>query len=985
MTSETQPGARLPFEELLALLRQRGLQVGVRDHLAIARLLDRFEGNLPALRQALTALLSRNSRDAAIIRETFDSLYVPPDRGCPDKGSGPSKRRGVLKIVALLVVVAVAVAAAIPFVIRALRRTQPVRSVDAVLSQRQPGDKRKIPPPPIQKLRDVRPNNRVAIAMAASAGSLLFVCLYTARVRRNDRRTVHDVWSDQAATLPQPADYDLDIGRPGDAFPPDVLDDVARLLNRRTALFRRRDLLDVDRTIEETLRAGFAPRFVMRSPRATTPIVVLEDLAEGGRPWQWRTRSLLHGLERRGVPIEWWQFNGDASTVRSLSSGATVALATLVRLRAESPLVVISSGDAVLAGDPPALPAWIRSLVEWQDRVWVHPVPDPRYWRESIRMLPCNVFPMTAQGLLAAAREVSHGSTFARQQPWINSEERPVTPLDSDRLRWLVALAPRRDAHLLEVLRRRFFPGVPLMAVGIAFEAPRMQRQLTVGPDAAVVHETISDILGRSSRTPHASGGGERLRLDVALQQVHVQSLREAAVEELRRIAAGPLIMELLDALQRAGVRRRRRVAAPGSFSVATKKAIRLNVLPDVRRRARMDRRLAGSAQRIIFPSLRALAAAAALALTVVVLAPRSLRRTDPPDVRIGYQLQQSGGGTGSFQLEVRHAPDVPTPPPLVELYRDKTLIQRDVDLRPVAVLRFNDAAREHWYYVRAIAGERTVFLSRPFYVQRSASAVRGIIEPPIVRPPLGTLNVRFVDQNGRSVGAIVYRLRVVGSGQDYVGAADVNTRVLAGIYDVTIPDLPGISGASVRVIVKPGAVLNITVPVQRTVPEPPSVLFDALPGTYVLEPGTVVRLEGSPYCEGSQPGPFKPTAENFQTEVVITREGRDLILTMKGVGGEALPQLNYRLKPLAITSNVAVFTAGDATAPWSFTLACGDRSVNAHSSGQVRFVRERDRISLTGQLIFTNDALPTCDQGECRTIYRDLHELNHLRIAASQ
>ena len=69
-----------PFADLLAALGERGLPIGMREHLAVARLAGRWEEtDVRSLRSALAAVLSRSVEDAGIVHETFDRLYAPDE------------------------------------------------------------------------------------------------------------------------------------------------------------------------------------------------------------------------------------------------------------------------------------------------------------------------------------------------------------------------------------------------------------------------------------------------------------------------------------------------------------------------------------------------------------------------------------------------------------------------------------------------------------------------------------------------------------------------------------------------------------------------------------------------------------------------------------------------------------------------------------------------------------------------------------------
>ena len=63
-----------------------------------------------------------------------------------------------------------------------------------------------------------------------------------------------------------------------------------------------------------------------------------------------KVSALLSGLETRGVPIDRWRFHADAGRVFREPGAPPLTLKQLFRLRAESPLLVVSAGEGLLEG-----------------------------------------------------------------------------------------------------------------------------------------------------------------------------------------------------------------------------------------------------------------------------------------------------------------------------------------------------------------------------------------------------------------------------------------------------------------------------------------------------------------------------------------------------------------------------------------------------------------------------------------------------------
>src|SRR6266852_4647570 len=72
-------GTVLPFGGFLEVLRAKGYAVGLHEHLALAKLLQRWDRtNRDELRDALAALLGLNDSEVDGIRRLFDEVYPRP-------------------------------------------------------------------------------------------------------------------------------------------------------------------------------------------------------------------------------------------------------------------------------------------------------------------------------------------------------------------------------------------------------------------------------------------------------------------------------------------------------------------------------------------------------------------------------------------------------------------------------------------------------------------------------------------------------------------------------------------------------------------------------------------------------------------------------------------------------------------------------------------------------------------------------------------
>jgi hypothetical protein len=705
--------APLPLADLLAALRARGLPLGVREHLTVGRLLERFDDpDLETLRVALAAVLARHPAEVELVRETFDELYArteepPPPPTWPQRlaGTGSRLRRRIqLRWAAWLAAAALTLALGVfagSWLWHRLHPPQPEPPGNVPPPAEAPADR---PPPPlITDTYSVR-NRYRALAASGGVAMLAFLWLYLVRTRQHARRRALLHWSDALDALPGPQSYDLVLKDLPPPFTSEVLDDVATVLGRQSTGVPYGRELDVDRTLERTLRAGLAPQIVLRTRAVSRPLLVLADVAADMGPWERRIEALLAGLAARGIPLDRWRFNADASRLFRAIGEPSLSLKQLTRLRAESPLLVISAGRGVLEGEDFALAPWVGMLRTWRYRAWLHPASDPRTWTSALRQVPFEVWPMTPAGLLAAARQVARGDV---RLPGLKDartpQERWPTPLDVDRLRWLLTLAPRREPDLAELLRRRFCPHVPEAALIEALAAPPLDRPPGVGPTPAEVHEFLLSVLDDSRPLP-GSVGHERWRLDRALQQVALAP--QAAAADLASLAAGPLAGEVERALR--------------PLPRETTLRLRSKVLRPLRRRATREGLLGepaakGFGLRWTWPTAGEIAAALLVAVLTWGAVPwfgKVFNDEVPVRQKIAYDVEVSYGAGNRVLLLVKARGG---PRRDVDLYQDAYPFGR---MEPLDKgLETTRDVQGHWYYVRSRIDRETLAVSAPVWV----------------------------------------------------------------------------------------------------------------------------------------------------------------------------------------------------------------------------------------------------------------------------
>ncbi|HKI00706.1 MAG TPA: hypothetical protein VKK31_01880 [Thermoanaerobaculia bacterium] len=701
----------LPLADLLASLRDQGLPLGVREHLTVGRLLARWDDtDTSSLRIALSAVLARNPDEIRLVRDTFDRLYgALPDEAAPKPAPAviAAPRRWRLSRGWIAGLTAAALALALVLGALLLKPAKPPEQ--ELLSNQELADFEASLPPPEIPDTFFQPDWQRSFGAAAGLSAVLFLWLFGVRLRRETQSRARRRLADESDALPGPHKYDFALGDLALPFSRDLLDDAASLLGRRTSIPPRHGDLDVERTLARTLRAGLAPHIVLRARASTHPILVLEDVGDEMRPWRRRTSALLDGLETRGVPLDRYRFHASAGRVFRYLGAPPMTLKQLFRLRGESPLLVVSAGEGILEGFDGRPAPWVEALQGWRYQAWLQPVTDPSYWRPALHDPSLHVWPMTQAGVLAAARQLIHGGPGRPAREDARAERR-VSPLDVERLRWLLTLAPRRDPDLAELLRQRFCPHVPPAALLEALEAPPLTSAPGVGPSAEEVHTFLAGVLG-ASEPPSGTAAHERWRLDRALQEIHVPVRREPATRELASLAQGPLAGEVVSAVERMkgpeAPRLRKRVLRPALAHAG---------------------QAGGKGWRWTWPDLVEIGAAlVCLGFLGWALPHVSLEFADEVPVTlekvyslsVGESADPSLASLTARQIKFRLDPPSKVDAPWrADLYQDGKSLQAVYFTQGFTVGETVEVAMGHWYDLRAPAGKGRLAISeKPVWV----------------------------------------------------------------------------------------------------------------------------------------------------------------------------------------------------------------------------------------------------------------------------
>ncbi|MGE0461110.1 MAG: hypothetical protein AB7Q16_07050 [Vicinamibacterales bacterium] len=567
----------LPFSTLLDALRAKGMRIGVDDYLAFARLLERFDDtDLGLLRDAAAALLATSPDEIALVKRTFDDLFIPHEAAAPPP---PEKRRWLRRLrdprawwaAGALVAVMAGAGTWLAWIMAtpppALPPKPPVflTPLPGPATAFDPRDTMSpgaLPEPAPLPAPPVRSNWWLAVAAGLLAVAAVILAIQIPRVNRAHRRWIERTWRQIRAGLPGPSHFTL---RPPGALRwldrRDV-EDAATVLGRAftTGLLSHR--LRIAATVQATVRGGLVPRFVFQESTATGTLLLLQDLAPEMQLWRDKVADLLTSLARQGIAVERWFFEETPAMVSAERHGERIALEALGRRR-ESGVLVLSTGAGLARPVDEEDRAWIATLRRWSRRSWLNPVTDPSTWRPELSRLPINVWPMTGPGLLEAAADLAVDPEVRdRRRAAPRPSGQAVLGDDVERLERLIAVAGTPSVELVEALRQRFVPDVPEDTIlhvlpGAAYKSPD---EIRLAPDE--VRRLLADerrdnpgreravrqfVLGllRAQRPPAGSLADHRWRLAVARQEVAlagIEGTRNADAEaELRSLAEGPL------------------------------------------------------------------------------------------------------------------------------------------------------------------------------------------------------------------------------------------------------------------------------------------------------------------------------------------------------------------------------------------------------------------------------------------------------------
>jgi hypothetical protein len=680
----------LPFDGFLDLLGHKGYGVSLHEYAAVATLLSRWDGvSVVELGDALGALIGRSDEEVEGIRRLFVEIYAPTPPS-PPPPAAPVDRWLWLRSRAWVLAVGAAVILVVAVVMNWPSPSLPAGEVTSVVPSvftATATEAVPLPPPPAPALP--APPKRVDRPVLAGAigGSFLLALagFWLLKLREARRLWLQDAWASLRATLPGPFDLDEIVRKQPVRLPKSDVEDAATLLGRvfsRVGLARE---LDVRLTIRATLRRGLMPTLVTKPRRVSEPIVVLQDVCQEMRLWEPKLQAFLGDFRRQGIALQMHYFDGDLSRVSERPHRPASSIESVIRRRPDVPVMILSSA----AGLPAMLAApdrtWLRLLGRRPRTTWLTPVADVRLWPAELSELPIDVWPMTRQGLANAARQLADvNATFGPLTREQIARDGYVTREDVERLKRLASLVPQPSPALLNSLRGQFAPDVSDAAIlHLMNEADGPSAPIIKLPDEEVrdnanVMRRESPDLEEAARTAilqvlldsepiPGSLAHERWQIAVQTQRLQLADLRgssagaAAAVDELRRLAQGPIGLEVTEVMR----------LVPGTTEMTERrdrieKEQRKLVTPSIGRQRMGVRRLRWS-----WPGLREVVPAA-IAAGVVLLA--SIGLTVLPARAVEHV-------TEAYGLEYVAQPSSSTPLLNLSLARQDAAVPRRVDL----------------------------------------------------------------------------------------------------------------------------------------------------------------------------------------------------------------------------------------------------------------------------------------------------------------
>lgn len=530
----------LPFQELMARLRDRGFIIGVEHHLRLSVLLDRigWECHPSELKMLLCPIFARSEGEQEEFQRVFDELYPGFNPGSyqhatPSSSasiasssttvSNPKSRLPLIVAgIALLLVLSVVAYMALredtgtggngngtgDTTGGQARPIDTVRGPDTSLVPGKPGSavpdtvpfgtgntnqpERKDTTAPVGNTagpaRDpdtirkdsVKPGSESpsnALPSPLWLGIIippLYVLareLYRYGLRRRQRERV------QGRRLPYTVSVVLDRKHPV-LYIDEEFHDLARAMRRRHAVESVR--LDVEASVAATIGALGYPTFRYRHTSQVPEYLFLIDRGSPRDHQAMLHHELAMALEREGVFVASYWYDGDPRLCRSTGSGETLTMEELHVRHGHRRLLVFGEGRGLLDPETGRLKSWAHFFAHWPERGLMTPV-NPRRWSREERTLASefSVYPAHMTGVRTFIEHLGDAVPFNLRR-WMQME--PSVPddlrgagaipvlrryLGPDLFRWLCACAVYPELHWDLTLH---LGALPCMKAGLVTE-----------------------------------------------------------------------------------------------------------------------------------------------------------------------------------------------------------------------------------------------------------------------------------------------------------------------------------------------------------------------------------------------------------------------------------------------------------------------------------------------------------------------------------
>ncbi|MGH9844041.1 MAG: SUMF1/EgtB/PvdO family nonheme iron enzyme, partial [Blastocatellia bacterium] len=580
----------IAFGGFLAHLRTRGFTLGMDQQLRLQQLLPRVAGQcapsqLKTLLGPLFATSRQQQQEFYRAFEEYFAIFQPEEAGPPPvvepppaPAPAPPPRRS-FRVTAIVSLIVLAIAAAVLLgsqrfrLLAGIERielpTPEIRPLPLPPQSVRPSETTVVipirpatPEPPRDRVLDRRWQLRLAALLIPL---LLFAIWQWWRWRR--RRPVIEKARGRRPPFTWPIELDREEWRLDRA---QTFYQAARGLRRRQQAEHRQ--LDLERTIAATIAARGYPRFQFRQASRVPEYLVLIDRASRHDHQARLFDQLARSLEREGLFVVRYFYDGDPRVCRPAAGGPDVLLGDLHRRYPAHRLVLMGDGARLLDPLTGEWEDWATALVEWPERAILTPAPLAAWGRrERVLAEQFALLPATLAGLAELAErfdsplrnELPRGDAASDAPPPaayglssgsdVDALRRYLGP---DAFRWSCAAAiyPELQWELTLKLGELASPDRPLdeAALWRLLRLPwfregsipdeirdRLVRALDPSLDRAA-REFLIETLERNPATEGTFAADER-RLDIAVQQAHLagddRRRRKAAVKEIEHLS----------------------------------------------------------------------------------------------------------------------------------------------------------------------------------------------------------------------------------------------------------------------------------------------------------------------------------------------------------------------------------------------------------------------------------------------------------------